>query len=142
MAEGKTRQSGCPITFSLDILGDKWTLVVMRDLMFFKKRRFKEFMESREGYASNILASRLRLLELEGIVTKTPDPDSKQSYLYTLTDKGIDLLPTLVELSVWGARNDPKTPLTEEFITRMEQARDEYMEEVRKGIPRLTSKRS
>lgn len=99
----KRRRSGCPISCSLDLLGDKWSLLIVRDMVFVGKRYFKEFLSSDEGIASNILADRLQRLEATGIITKRSDPDSGRQVLYSLTEKGIGLIPLLVELVCWGA---------------------------------------
>ena len=102
-------RSHCPISFALDFIGDKWTLLVLRDLIFARKRYFQEFLDSPEGIASNILASRLKLLEGSGFVTRKRDPRHARRVLYAPTDKALDLLPAMLELVRWSARHDPKS---------------------------------
>lgn len=102
-------RSRCPINLALEVFGDKWTLLIIRDLMFAGKRHFREFLQSEEGIASNILADRLRLLVAEGIVTRTGDPSHKQKAVYSLTEKGIALLPVLAQVGSWGRRYRPAT---------------------------------
>ena len=97
-----TRRSTCPISTTLDILGDKWTLLIIRDLMFKGKKTYGEFLQSEEKIATNILADRLLILEKNGIVGKRAFPGNKVKNLYQLTPKGIDLLPTLFEIILWG----------------------------------------
>ena len=97
-----TRRSACPISITLDILGDKWTLLIIRDLMFSGKKTYGEFLQSKEKIATNILADRLLILEKTGIVEKKAFPGNKVKNLYQLTPKGIDLLPTLFEIILWG----------------------------------------
>jgi DNA-binding HxlR family transcriptional regulator len=97
-----TRRSACPISITLDILGDKWTLLIIRDLMFAGKKTYGEFLQSREKIATNILADRLLILEKTGIVNKTAFPGNRVKNLYQLTPKGIDLMPTLFEIILWG----------------------------------------
>ena len=97
-----TRRSTCPISSALDILGDRWTLLIIRDLMFSGKRTYGEFLHSEEGIATNILADRLLILEKTGIVEKKAFPGNRTKNLYQLTPKGIDLMPTLFELILWG----------------------------------------
>lgn len=97
-----TRRSACPISITLDILGDKWTLLIIRDLMFSEKKTYGEFLQSEEKIATNILANRLLILEKTGIVEKKAFPGNKVKNLYQLTPKGIDLLPTLFEIILWG----------------------------------------
>jgi len=95
-------RSSCPISCALDILGDKWTLLILRDMIFHKKSTYTEFLNSGEKIATNILADRLAILEKVGIITKQPHPEKKSKYLYKLTQKGIDLLPVLVEIGKWS----------------------------------------
>ena len=97
-----TRRSTCPISTTLDILGDKWTLLIIRDLMFKGKRTYGEFLQSEEKIATNILADRLLILEKNRIVEKRAFPGNKAKYLYQLTPKGIDLMPILFEIILWG----------------------------------------
>ncbi len=99
--KSKTR-SECPISCSLDIFGDKWSLLIIRDLMFGNKCTYGDFLKSPEGIATNILASRLQTLEENGIIERLDHPESKAKILYKLTHKGIDLLPILVEIYVWS----------------------------------------
>lgn len=98
-------RSGCPINLTLEVLGDKWSLLVIRDMIFGNRRHFRELLtRSEEGIASNILADRLKRLTEQGIVTRTDDPTHKQKALYSLTDKGIALLPVLAQMSAWGLK--------------------------------------
>src|SRR6266542_5845105 len=102
------RRSDCPINFALETFGDTWSLLIIRDIVFFGKRTYGDFFKSRESIATNILASRLTLLEHEGILYKTPHPDDKRKDVYALTEKGLDLIPMLLEMVAWGAKHDPK----------------------------------
>jgi DNA-binding HxlR family transcriptional regulator len=92
----------CPFTSALDILGDKWMLVIVKQMLIEGKETFKDFTESDESIATNILASKLKLLEEVGIIIKTKRPDNKKTNLYLLTDKGLALTPVLVELATWS----------------------------------------
>jgi DNA-binding HxlR family transcriptional regulator len=96
------KRSECPLSCSLDIFGDKWSLLIIRDLMFENKCTYNDFLKSQEGLATNILASRLKELEENGIIEKSAHPDSKAKNLYRLTSKGIDLLPILIEVYIWS----------------------------------------
>ena len=100
-------RSYCPINLSLEIFGDKWTLLVLRDMMFGGKRHFREFLQYDEGIASNILADRLALLVEHGIVTRADDATHKQKAVYSLTEKGIELFPVIVQIGAWGSRHVP-----------------------------------
>ncbi|WP_423605540.1 winged helix-turn-helix transcriptional regulator [Sphingomonas sp. MS122] len=104
-------RSGCPINLTLEVLGDRWSLVVIRDMMFGNRHYFRELMRgSMEGIASNILADRLKRLEARGLVTKAGDPSHKQKTRYNLTEAAIQLLPLLVAMGAWGRRHLPVTP--------------------------------
>jgi DNA-binding HxlR family transcriptional regulator len=95
-------RSQCPISSALDIVGDKWSLLIIRDLMFFQKRTFSELAKSDEKIASNILTDRLGRMEEAGIVTKSRLPDNKKAFIYILTEKGVDFLPVIVEYILWS----------------------------------------
>jgi DNA-binding HxlR family transcriptional regulator len=97
------QRSGCPINLSLEVLGDRWSLLILRDVVFAGKRHFREFLRSEEGISSNILADRLRGLTEEGMLTRTPDPTHKRKAVYSLTEKSIALVPVFVQLGVWGS---------------------------------------
>ncbi|WP_421917245.1 winged helix-turn-helix transcriptional regulator [Mesorhizobium sp.] len=100
-----TRKSGCPINLSLELLGDRWTLLIIRDLVFAGKKHFREFLQSDEGISSRTLAERLQTLQDEGILTRGDDPSHKLKAIYRLTEAGIDLVPVLATLGAWGARH-------------------------------------
>lgn len=98
------KRSDCPISCSLDIWGDKWSLLIVRDLMFAKECTYGDFLKSAEGIATNILASRLEMLEENKIIEKLDHPDSKAKVLYRLSRKGIDLLPIMIEINLWAEK--------------------------------------
>ncbi len=100
--ESSDKRSDCPLSCSLDVFGDKWTLLIIRDLMFSNKCTYNDFLKSEEGIATNILASRLKGLEVNGLIEKSAHPNSKAKILYRLTHKGIDLLPILFEIYLWS----------------------------------------
>ena len=103
MSSSKKR-SDCPISSSLDVWGDKWSLLIVRDLMFKKQSTYGDFLKSDEKIATNILASRLLMLEENGIISKQDHHDSKAKVLYKLTEKGINLLPLLIEINLWAEK--------------------------------------
>ena len=104
-------RSGCPINLTLEVLGDRWSLILIRDIMFGNRRHFRELLSlSDEGIASNILADRLKRLVAHGVLSKRDDPTHKQKAVYSLTEKGIELLPLLVQMGAWGRRHLPTTP--------------------------------
>jgi len=129
-------RSGCPINLTLEILGDRWSLIVLRDMMFGNRRHFRELLtRSDEGIASNILADRLRRLVEEGLISKADDPSHKQKAIYSLTEMGIALVPVFAAMGAWGRRF---LDVSEELSIRAElletggQAMwDGFMEELR-----------
>ncbi|MGQ3212313.1 winged helix-turn-helix transcriptional regulator [Shinella sp.] len=129
-------RSGCPINLTLEILGDRWSLIILRDMMFGNRRHFRELLtKSEEGIASNILADRLRRLVDEGLISKADDPSHKQKALYSLTEMGIALVPVFAMMGAWGRRF---LPVTEDLSIRAElledggpEMWDAFMEELR-----------
>jgi Predicted transcriptional regulators len=107
----ETARSSCPINLTLEVLGDRWSLIVIRDIMFGNRRHFRELLaHSEEGIASNILADRLKRLMAAGVLKRDGDPTHKQKAVYSLTEMGIELLPLLVQMGAWGRRHLPTTP--------------------------------
>jgi len=100
------RRSGCPLNASVEMLGDRWSLLIIRDMMLRGSRSYKEFLGSYEGIATNILADRLRKLVAQGIITTEPDPSDGRKLIYLLTAKGIDLAPVLTEMVLWAAAHE------------------------------------
>src|SRR5271167_4008166 len=101
-----TRRSGCPLNASVEMLGDRWSLLIIRDMMLRGSRTYKEFLECYEGIATNILADRLRKLQAYGILVAKPDPKDARKVTYLLTAKGIDLAPVLTEMVLWAAAHE------------------------------------
>ncbi|MCC3373684.1 helix-turn-helix domain-containing protein [Cohnella sp. REN36] len=110
-------KSHCPINFSLETFGDTWSLLIVRDIVYFGKKTYGEFMESEEGISSNILASRLLLLEQKGILVKKPHESDKRKEVYFLSEKGLDVIPILLEMAGWGAKHDPETDAPQDWIS-------------------------
>jgi DNA-binding HxlR family transcriptional regulator len=127
----RTRRSHCPIAFALDIFGDKWSLLVLRDLLFKSKSRYSEFLAAEEGISTNILSERLARLECEGLITKARDKTNRRQFVYTPTLKGLDLLPAILEISLWSAKYDPKTAAPPAVIKRIREEREDFMREVK-----------
>lgn len=110
MTKNHTRRSTCPINASLEVLGDRWSLLIVRDMLFASARTYKDFLASDEKIATNILANRLTRLQEAGIIFSEPNPLDGRSARYRLTEKGVDLVPVLMELSSWGARYEDGQP--------------------------------
>ena len=125
------RRSGCPVSISLEMLGDRWSLLIIRDLMVRGYRSFKEFEKSDERIATNILADRLQKLEATGIITSEVEETDGRRVNYRLTEKGIDLAPVLLELLIWGATHE-ETGAPCGLIAEMAKNREEVIAEARR----------
>jgi len=143
-------RSGCPINLSLEVIGDTWSLLVIRDVMFGDRRHFRELLtRSEEGIASNILTDRLRRLLAADLLTRAPDPRHAQRRIYSLTERSIQLVPVLATLGAWGRRH---LPVTRELAIRAKLLEEggpelwaEFMDELREvhlGVPRPAGARS
>ena len=133
------RRSNCPISFALDIFGDKWTFLIVRDMMFKGKHYYGDFLRAEEGIATNVLADRLSLLERVGIVVKRVDPTHGSKLIYKLTRKGIDLLPVLVEVIMWSAKHDKDTAVPAEFVNRVKRDKAGLLREISSCLKRELS---
>ncbi|MBC8240292.1 MAG: helix-turn-helix transcriptional regulator [Alphaproteobacteria bacterium] len=131
--QNKMRQTGCPITFGLDTFGDRWSLLVIRDIMLQGKKTYSEFLEADEGISTNILADRLKHLETEGIIEKSRDPENYKSYLYALTEKGRDLAPIVLEIVAWSGKHDQRSCASRGILTKMTKDRTGFEAKIRAG---------
>ncbi|MFO1514625.1 MAG: helix-turn-helix domain-containing protein [Verrucomicrobiota bacterium] len=138
----RSKRSHCPIAFALDIFGDKWSLLVLRDLLFKDKRRFGEFLAAEEGISTNILSERLARLEAEGLIAKSPDPENGRQYFYSPTDKGLDLIPALLEVILWSAKHDPQTASPPAVTRRIQMERESFIQEVKSQFVKPSKKSS
>ena len=109
--------SVCPVTFALDIFGDKWSLIILRDMFFKNKKYYSEFLNSAEKISTNILASRLQKLELEGLISKSQDAQNLSKFVYQLTPKGKDLLPLILDMIEWSVKYNPQTGVPNNIIS-------------------------
>ena len=137
--EKSKRRSNCPISFALDIFGDKWSLLIVRDIVFRGKTSYGEFLESQEHIATNILANRLARLENAGIIKKIANTKDKRKDIYMLTQKSIDLLPVLLEISIWSAKYDPKTGAPREFISQARKDRTHLINKIKTNLQLVLS---
>jgi DNA-binding HxlR family transcriptional regulator len=124
------RRSGCPLNASVETLGDRWSLLIIRDMMLRGFRTYKEFLESFEGIATNILADRLRKLQAHGIITTERDPSDGRRLFYLLTEKGIDLAPVLTEMVLWAARHEETE--NQALVRQMKKDKEQLLAEVRR----------
>ena len=128
------RRSDCPINFALETFGDPWSLLLIRDIVYFGKKTYGEFFASEEGVATNILASRLARLEEQGILLKKPSEQDKRKEEYVLTEKGLDLIPVLVEMANWSAQHDPHTAAPAAWIALMKAEREKMIRLIRETV--------
>ena len=130
----ENHRSLCPVNLALEVLGDKWSLVIIRDIMFEDKRHFRELLHSEEKIASNILTDRLNMLEREGIISKADDPEHQQKIIYSLTEKGIDLLPLIVEIGAWSIKHKPVDLVKHKHAQDLVKGGKEMQAEIRKDL--------
>jgi DNA-binding HxlR family transcriptional regulator len=127
----KKHRSGCPVSISLELLGDRWSLLIVRDVMVRGFRTFKDFQEAGEGIATNVLADRLKKLAAAGIITAEVEQGDARRVNYRLTRKGIDLAPVLLDLLVWGSRYE-ETGVPRAAIAKMGKNREQVLAELRR----------
>ncbi|HWS32174.1 MAG TPA: helix-turn-helix domain-containing protein [Actinoplanes sp.] len=150
MIQFEDHRSGCPINLSLEVIGDRWSLLIIRDMMFGDRRHFRALLTgSEEGIATNILADRLQRLTRLGMITSAPDPGHKQRLLLSLTEPAIQLVPVLAHLGAWGRRHLPVTPELSIRAELLERGGpplwERFMDELREthlGVPRPPGTRS
>jgi len=124
------RRSGCPLNASVEMLGDRWSLLIIRDMMLLGYHTFKEFLHSHEGIASNILADRLKRLENYGIISAAPDPADGRKTIYSLTPKGLGLAPVLTEMVLWAAAHEETG--NQALVRLIRKDKKQFLDEVRK----------
>jgi DNA-binding HxlR family transcriptional regulator len=127
-------RSTCPVSTALDIFGDKWSLLIVRDLMFNKKKTYSEFLTSEEKIATNILADRLMLLEMGGIISKEEHPESKAKVLYNLTAKGVDLIPVMVEIILWSEKHHEVHPFASQFAKMIKKDKAGMLKQIKSDL--------
>jgi DNA-binding HxlR family transcriptional regulator len=134
MKHKQHRRSDCPINFALEIFGDPWSLLIIRDMVYFGKKTYGEFLASEEGIATNILASRLVRLEQQGILEKKLSASEKRKEMYVLTEKGLDLIPVLVDMADWSAEYDANTAAPAAWIALMKAEREKMIQLMRQTV--------
>lgn len=127
----QVRRSRCPIGQALDLVGDRWTLLIVRDLLFRGFREFGEFLRAGEGIATNILTDRLRRLTSAGLLAQSDHPSDRKKFVYRLTEKGVDLAPILIELTLWGAKHFPDYAAPPDILKRMQTDPERLVAELR-----------
>lgn len=127
-------RSTCPISTALDIFGDKWSLLIIRDLVFNEKSTYGEFLNSEEKIATNILADRLALLEWGKIISKHAHPDNKLKVVYKLTQKGLDLIPVLIEIIAWSEKHHEVHPYARQFAKQIRKDKEAVIKSVTESL--------
>lgn len=127
-------KSHCPVNYALESFGDTWTLLIVRDIVFWGKKTYGEFLDSEEHIATNVLASRLVQMEQNGILTKAPCTTDKRKEVYSLTDKGLSLIPIIMEMSGWSGRYDAQTTAPRDFVEHVYANRDAMYVLIRKTV--------
>ena len=133
-------RSSCPIANTLDILGDKWSLLIVRDLMFREMSEYGQFLKAGEGISTNILADRIKRLLHEGIIEKEVNPEDRKRIVYTLTQKGIDLMPVLIETILWANAYLPQAAVPPDFMNKLNRAPDKFMKSLEKKLMQTAKK--
>ena len=136
VSKNKARCTGCPITFALDTFGDRWSMLIIRDMLLKGSQTYTEFQLSDEKIATNILANRLRELEEFGIIAKSKDPNNGRRVLYNLTDKGADIAPLIIEMVRWSAKYDPNTLAKMSILRKIEDDREGFIENLKASVKR------
>jgi DNA-binding HxlR family transcriptional regulator len=139
MKHTRQRRSNCPINFGLEIFGDTWSLLIIRDIIYFGKKTYGEFLSSEEGIATNILASRLAHLEQHSILEKQAHETDKRKDTYVLTEKGLDLIPILVEMGNWSSAYDPQTAAPPDWIALVHADQPAMIRRIRETVRRGNS---
>ncbi len=124
--ETQKRTSGCPITFGLDTFGDRWSLLIIREIMLKGNKTYSDFLASDEGIATNILIDRLKHLEAEAIITKNRDPDNRRSFIYALTEKGLALMPIILEIVIWSGAFDDRDVALHDVLKKIKADRKAF----------------
>jgi DNA-binding HxlR family transcriptional regulator len=126
-------RSHCAVNYGVEVFGDRWSLLIIRDIVFEGKKTYGEFLKSEEGIATNVLASRLAFLEEQGILSRSPSPDDGRKDFYTLTEKGLDLIPVVLNIVLWSAKHDSKSYVrrAKDFLARLTRSPMQTSEKVK-----------
>ncbi|HXL74173.1 MAG TPA: helix-turn-helix domain-containing protein [bacterium] len=126
----KPQRSHCPISFALETFGDRWSLLILRDIIFRRKKHYREFLNSGEKVSTNILADRLAKLEVEGLIAKADDPLNGKQVVYSPTKKALDLVPMMLEMIQWSVKHDPSTDAPKDLMRRLKKNPNKLKKEI------------
>jgi DNA-binding HxlR family transcriptional regulator len=126
-------RSHCAVNYGMEVFGDRWSLLIIRDIVFNGKKTYGEFLKSEEGIATNVLAARLAFLEEQGILLRAPSPDDRRKDFYTLTEKGLDLIPIVLNIVLWSAKHDSKSNVRrcKDFVAKLRRNPMQVSEEIK-----------
>ena len=136
----KHHKSGCPIAYGLNIFGDRWTLLIIREILLRKNSTFNVFLNGGEGISTNILTDRLKQLERKGIIGQRPSPENRRSNIYFLTKKGADLAPIMIDIIAWSAQYDESTTTKKEVLDKITNDRDNFIKDLKAYHKRVRPK--
>ncbi|MGY8814601.1 MAG: winged helix-turn-helix transcriptional regulator [Gammaproteobacteria bacterium] len=131
-------RSGCPVSFSMSSFGDKWSLLILREVIIRHKKYYDDILAMEEGISTNILADRLKDMEKLKLITKRNDPENKRRWIYEPTEKSLDLIPTFFELILWAGKHDPKTSVTSSHVDSFTKKRSQTIKQWRKHFVKET----
>lgn len=123
----------CPIDYALEVFGDRWSLLVMRDILLAGKRHYRDLVAAKEGIATNVLASRLKKLEAAGLLERRADPDDRRTVFYVATEKALDLIPVLLEISRWSVKHDPHSAAPPDLVKRFDADRQRLIADLQQA---------
>jgi DNA-binding HxlR family transcriptional regulator len=123
----------CPIDYALEVFGDRWSLLVMRDVLLAGKRHYRDLVAAKEGIATNVLAARLKKLEAAGLLERRADPNDKRLVFYFATEKALDLIPVLLEISRWSVKYDPHTAAPPDLVKRFDSDREQLIADLKRA---------
>ncbi len=124
-------RSHCPVTFAVDVIGDKWSLLILRDMILWGKKFYQDFLEAEEAISTNILADRLHKLESSGLIQKQEDPENKKRFIYSPTEKALDFIPVILEIIKWSVKYDPDTNAPMSKVNEIKNNPEQYIKMIR-----------
>jgi|SRR5690606_445600 len=127
-------KSNCPINFTVEIFGDTWSLLIIRDMIALGKKTYGEFLESEERIGPSVLADRLANLERKGIITKKPNETDKRKFIYSLTEKGLDVIPIVYEIALWGSKHGLHIVAPDAWFKAMKHDKDKVLKAYREAV--------
>lgn len=139
-APDKARRSFCPVNLTLELIGDSWSMLIVRDLMLRGHNSYQGFLRSEEKIATNILADRLARLEQNGVISKTADPADKRKFIYALTARGADLAPILIEMALYAMKHEARIDMPKEIVAEMQKNKAAFAQKLTRSFTPKTAR--